>query len=71
MGSKLCKVSAPLSISFPMNKKNNGLPTIGVSNPGYIIEMQMMQKVILGKIAVYFGYPAINKIALKHCAYIK
>lgn len=66
VGEHLSKISVPLKTHFTYNKQSGGILVIGVTNCGYIMELQMMENVILERLAVYFGYKAIEKIRLQY-----
>lgn len=52
-------------LSFPTGKKTGGTLTISVES-GFATQIQYMQPVILEKLAVYFGYKAVDRIAIAH-----
>jgi len=70
VGPALSRHSMPEKLSFPGSKqaggkKTGGTLTISVEN-GFATELQHMQPVILERLAAYFGYAAIARIAISH-----
>lgn len=68
VGDRLAEICIPMTTQFTYGKEVDGTLVIGVSNPSYVLELQMMEKIILQRLAVYFGYKAINKLRLKYIA---
>jgi len=66
VGAKLAKHCVPEKLSFPKGQKTGGTLTISAEN-GFATELQHMQPVIMERLAVYFGYQAIKRIAISHC----
>jgi hypothetical protein len=70
VGVQLSHHTTPEKLSFPNSKKTGGKKTggtlvISVEN-GFATELQHMQPMILERLASYFGYQAINRIAISH-----
>ena len=65
VGEKMASLSSPLQIIFEPHKNYNGTLLIATSNPGFALEIQSSQNVILSKISTYFGYQAVSKIRIK------
>ena len=65
VGKNIASLSHPIKISFPHNKNYEGILIIGVSNPGFALEIQASELIIINKLASYFGYKAINRIRIK------
>jgi len=65
MGKNLAALSFPVEVIFPKNKNDDGFLIVGVSNPGFSLEIQASESIILSKLASYFGYRAITKIKIK------
>ena len=65
VGERMSKLASPLQIVFEPNKSHDGALIIAVSNPGFALEIQSLQSLILSKIAIYFGYQAISRIKIK------
>lgn len=63
VGKELARHTAPEKISFPQGKKTGGTLTIAVEN-GFGLELQHLQPVILERLAMYFGYTAVSRIAI-------
>jgi hypothetical protein len=64
VGNRIAQISYPISIKFSANQKVNGVLVVGVENPGFSLEIQANQNLILERIATYFGYKAISSIKL-------
>lgn len=62
VGRELAAVSAPRKLVFQKGKRENGTLHVTVSSGARALELQHMQPVILERIAMYFGYRAIEKI---------
>lgn len=65
VGDRLARRSMPEKITFPHGKKTDGTLTIIVEN-GFAPEIQHMQLLILEKLATYYGYRAVIRIAIGH-----
>ena len=65
IGHALASHTLPEKLAFPPGKKSGGVLTISVEN-GFATELQHMQPVILERLAGYFGYAAVNRIAISH-----
>ena len=65
VGKSLASHSIPEKLSLPPGKKTGGTLVISVEN-GFATELQHMQPVILERLAGYFGYQAVNRIAISH-----
>ena len=65
VGKNIATLSHPIEISFLPNKNDEGLLTIGISNPGFALEIQASELIIINKLATYFGYKAISRIKIK------
>lgn len=63
VGRELAAHTSPEKISFPQGKKTGGTLTIAVEN-GFALELQHMQAAILERLATYFGYVAVSRIAI-------
>src|SRR5258708_1653919 len=61
-GAELASHVVPEKLSFPPGKKTGGTLTVSVEN-GFATELQHMQPVILERLAIYFGYQAVARIA--------
>ncbi len=64
-GNKLSDHCIPNKLSFPAGKKTDGTLSIAVEN-GFAPELQHMQKIIIDRIASYFGYKAVTRIIISH-----
>ncbi len=62
VGSRLSTLCTPIAVRFPLNQQHSGLIVIGVSNPGYIIELQTTQNTIKERLITYIGHNIITKI---------
>lgn len=60
-GSVLSEKSLPQKIVFQKGKRGEGVLHLVVA-PGWALEVQHLEPVILDKIATYFGYRAVAKI---------
>lgn len=65
VGKKLSGHCIPQKLSFAAGKKTDGTLSIAVEN-GFAPELQHMQLTIIDRIAVYFGYRAVTRIAITH-----
>lgn len=63
VGSVLVEKVLPISIRFPKGQRDNGTLYLAVA-PGWALDIQHLEPVILEKIATYFGYRAIAKLHL-------
>lgn len=61
VGADLARYSTPKKLVFPKGKREQGTLHISVF-PGRALELQHMLPVILERIAVYFGYNAVQKL---------
>ena len=64
VGEQLKDKAVPVGMKFPKHKSNDATLSLEVVDPCYGLEIQMMTKTILDKIAMYFGYKAISKIKI-------
>ena len=64
VGPQLALRCHPLKLQFPRQSQNGGTLTIGCE-PGFALELQHMQPVILERLAAYFGYKAIDRLAFQ------
>jgi len=64
-GPELARHTAVEKLSFPQGKKTGGTLTISVEN-GFATEFQHMQPFILDRLGEYFGYRAIDRIAISN-----
>ena len=64
-GAELAHHARIEKLSFPKGAKTGGTLTVSVEN-GFATEFQHMQPVILERLAGYFGYRAIARIAISH-----
>ncbi|CAL7963706.1 conserved hypothetical protein [Alphaproteobacteria bacterium] len=64
VGLKLAKIAIPFALKIPPSQSANGTLILAISNPGYVMELQMSETTILQKINTYFGYQAISAIKL-------
>lgn len=64
-GSTLAARAVPIKVSFPKNKTTGGTLTIAVES-GFALQMQHEVPLILEKLALYFGYKAIDHIKISH-----
>jgi hypothetical protein len=65
VGEHMAAISFPMEIIFEPNQKINGTLVIGTKNPGFALEIQASQEIILSKLATYFGYKAISRMKMK------
>lgn len=62
VGPNLSQICLPDQIIFEPYKTNNGTLNIIVSNPAFCLEIQLLEGIIIERIATYFGYKAVGKI---------
>lgn len=60
-GSVLAGKTLPKRIAFPKGQRDNGTLHLTVA-PGWALEVQHLEPLILEKIATFFGYRAVAKI---------
>ncbi len=65
VGTQLAQRCVPEKLNFPRGKTTDGTLTIAVEN-GFATELQHQQHLILERLAIYFGYRAINRITISH-----
>lgn len=65
VGEQLAEISAPVMLYFPYNEDRDGTLVCGVSNPSYVLRLQMQIELMIQRVNVYFGYNAIAKIKFK------
>lgn len=63
VGPRLARHAIPEKLAFPKGKKTGGTLTVSVEN-GFALEFQYMQPAILERLATYFGYSAVSRIAI-------
>jgi hypothetical protein len=63
VGPALAAHSAPLKLSFARGSKTDGVLQVQVA-PMMALEFQHLQPLILDRIAAYFGYRAVGRMAL-------
>jgi len=62
VGAELAAYSIPQKLTFPARKKDGGTLHVLVMS-GRALELQHMQPVIIDRIATYFGYAAVARLA--------
>lgn len=60
-GEVLAGKTLPKRVAFPKGKRDNGTLHLTVA-PGWALEVQHLEPIILDKIATYFGYRAVAKL---------
>lgn len=65
VGRNLARLSYPLKVIYERGQKTGGMLIIEINNPGFILELQAAENLIISRIAVYFGYQAVSKIKIK------
>lgn len=65
VGPMLSMHCYPEKLSFPRGRKTGGTLTVSVES-GFATELQHLQPVIMERLASYFGYQAITRIAISH-----
>jgi hypothetical protein len=60
-GGVLAGKTLPTKLAFPRGKRDNGTLHLTVA-PGWALEVQHLEPLILEKIATFFGYSAVAKI---------
>lgn len=64
VGERYAGVSAPESIRFPHGKRENGVLTLVVV-PAHAPMMQHVAPVIVERVNRFFGYPAVERAAIR------
>jgi len=65
VGEFLAQHCTPKGLQFPSNQTVKGVLLIEVENPGFSLELQASERIIVQKIATFFGYQAIDKIRVE------
>lgn len=65
IGEELADKCLPVKISFPSNKKVDGILYLESNNASSAFEVQLKDKILINKLSTYFGYQAISKIKIK------
>lgn len=65
VGTNIAAISTPIDVISPGNKHENKTIIIGVNNPGFALEIQAAESLIISKLSIYFGYNFINRIKIK------
>lgn len=65
VGDFLSIHSTPKSLQFPFNSSSKGVLYISVENPGFSLEIQASEIIILQKISSFFGYKAVDRIVVE------
>ena len=65
VGEALADHCMPEKLSFPPGKKTGGTLVIAAEN-GFATQLQHMQPVLLERLAMYFGYKAVERITIAH-----
>jgi hypothetical protein len=63
IGASMAEYCFPQEVTFPAGKRSNGLLTIATDS-GHALEIQHLTPILLEKMAVYFGYRAIERIRI-------
>lgn len=71
VGSSLAQISAPEKIVYEGFKKTDGTLYILLANPAFSLQIQALERNIIEKIRIYFGYKAAAKIRIKVGSNIK
>ncbi len=69
VGELLANVCMPEGVRFPPGKRVNGVLTIRTA-PGWGLHLEHLRPTILEKIAIFFGYKAIEKIQVVQDAHL-
>lgn len=64
VGEEWAEFSHPCGIDFKRGERKDGVLVVQVAGGGIALEMQMKQKVLIGKINTYFGYEAVSRIKI-------
>lgn len=64
VGSSYSNSSTPRKLTFPRDKRTDGVLQVEVYDSGLAMEMTYMEPIILEKIACYFGYKAITRLKI-------
>lgn len=64
VGAETARKCHPKQLTFPQKQNINGTLTLRVSS-GFALELQHLEPVLLEKMAVYFGFRAIDRIRLE------
>lgn len=66
VGNELADACQPVKLTVPKGKKS-GVLTVEI-HPSHALIAQHMQSVILEKLAVYYGYRAVERIQFRQCS---
>lgn len=64
VGEDIAAYSLPKNISFKRGEKGSGVLCVEVPSGAFALELQHREKLLIGKINAYFGYPAVAQIRL-------
>jgi hypothetical protein len=64
VGDRYAEVSTPESIRFPAGKRSNGVLRLNVAG-AHATMMQHIEPAIIERVNRFFGYPAVNRIAIQ------
>ena len=67
VGARYAAVTAPESIRFPPGKKSKGVLTLVVEG-AHAPMMQHVAPVVMERVNLFFGYPAVEKITIRQGA---
>jgi hypothetical protein len=65
VGLRYAAVSSPESIRFPVGKKSRGVLTLVVEG-AHAPMMQHVAPVIVERVNAFFGYPAVERVSIRH-----
>jgi hypothetical protein len=68
VGKELFAIIEPLALNFPFKRTINGVLSVNILNPAYILQIQAQKPVILQKINGYIGYNAVSELKFLHKA---
>lgn len=64
-GERLARTTLPLRMSFPRGKKGEGATLYVVADAGAALEVQHQIPLLIEKLNLFYGYPAVARIAIR------
>ena len=64
VGEDLAEFSKPLRVDFKRGERQGGVLVLQVASGAMALELQLKEKIVLGKVNAYFGYEAVSRIKI-------
>ncbi len=62
VGARLAAASVPEQIRFPPRRRSGGTLRLRVADGSLALELQHLQTLLIEKVNLYFGYPAVARV---------